>query len=416
MATLEAAKVLGMDDRIGSLEPGKQADLIRVRLDDPRLLPIYDIYSALVFAAMAPDVRDVMVAGRWLMRERDGADAGSPEGDRRRAAGGVAIQVPHGRDRPGQSVNAAAPRRVVIDTDPGIDDALAILFALAHPGLDVATITTVGGNVGLDTTTRNALRLLALAGRTLPVYPGAERPLKRGQTDEVRIHGSDGLGGVALPEPVQPASNESAHEALVRLLSEAPPGSLDILALAPLTNIARLVTEAPQAARRIGRLIAMGGAVREPGNVGQRSEFNIAHDPEAAEIVFSAGLPLTLIPLDVTRKVRAGAAWLARLAAAGTAEAMACRDLIGAYFTDRRDAASRPLHDACVPVLALRPELFTVERMQLSVDCSEGDLAGALDPGDHALDVAMGVDAEAVLDLLATVLAQASSPRTTSHQ
>lgn len=307
-------------------------------------------------------------------------------------------------------------RRVVIDTDPGIDDAIAILFALAHPQLDVAAITTVAGNIGIDTTTRNALRILALAERAVPVHAGASRPLARDHADASAIHGRDGLGGVAFPAPVAPASDEAALEALVRLIGEAPEGTLDILALAPLTNIAMLIREAPQIARRIGRLIAMGGAVREPGNVGKRSEFNIAHDPEAAEIVFSAGLPLTLIPLDVTRKVRADAAYLARLGALGTKQAIACRDLIAAYFIGTSGGESRPLHDPCVPLLALRPDLFSVDPMRLCVDCSHGEFAGALEPGGHSLDVAMGVHAQAVLDILAETLGQPSSPRTTSHQ
>jgi purine nucleosidase/pyrimidine-specific ribonucleoside hydrolase len=308
-------------------------------------------------------------------------------------------------------------RRVIIDTDPGIDDAIAILFALAHPELDVAAITTIAGNIGLETTTHNALRILALAGQSVPVHPGAARSLKRGSRTEVRIHSVGGLGGVAFPEPEEPASSEPAHMALRRLIADAPAGTIDILALAPLTNIARFVEEAPDVARRIGRLIAMGGAVREPGNVGQRSEFNIAHDPEAAEIVFSAGLPLTLVPLDVTRRVRADAAYLARLAALGTKEALVCRDLIAAYLTGTSGGESRPLHAPCVPLLALRPDLFATHSMRLSVNLDEGELAGALEPGEHALAVAMGTDAPAVLDLLAETLGQApSSPRTTSHQ
>ena len=294
--------------------------------------------------------------------------------------------------------------RVIIDTDPGIDDGIAILFALAHPDLEIAAITTVAGNIGIETTTRNALRILALADKSVPVHAGAATPLIRRPADEVRIHGTDGLGGVSFPEPQEAASEEPAHEALIRMLTDAPAGTIDILALAPLTNIARLVREAPDVAHRIGRLIAMGGAVREPGNVGARSEFNIAHDPEAAEIVFSAGLPLTLIPLDVTRKVRADAAYLARLTALGTKQAFACRDLIAAYFDATKGGASRPLHDPCVPLLALRPDLFTTETLSVSINLDKGDLAGAIEDGAHATDIAMGVDAPAVLDLLAETL------------
>jgi len=294
--------------------------------------------------------------------------------------------------------------KVLIDTDPGIDDAIAILFALAHPGVEVAGITTVAGNIGLETTTRNALRILALAGADVPVHAGADGPLNRKRTDEVRIHGADGLGGVAFPEPLTSPAGSDAVGFLRETLMSVPAGTLDILALGPLTNIARLVTDAPEAARRMKRLIAMGGAVHERGNVGARSEFNIAHDPEAAGIVFSAGLPFTLIPLDVTRKVRADRAYLDRLARIGSASALATRDLIAAYFDATQGGESRPLHDPCVPILALRPELFRIERMRLSVNCSGDDLAGALKAGESAVDVAMGVDAEKVLDQLADAL------------
>lgn len=294
--------------------------------------------------------------------------------------------------------------RVLIDTDPGIDDAIAILFALAHPELEVVGITTVAGNIGIGTTTRNALRILALAGKNVPVHAGAKGPLTREGVDETRIHGADGLGGVAFPEPRVEPSGTDAVAFLSETLMERPEGAIDILALGPLTNIAELVTRAPEAARRIRRLIAMGGAVHERGNVGPRSEFNIAHDPEAAEIVFAAGLPFTLIPLDVTRKVRADLAYLAHLADIGTPRALAVRDLIAAYFDATTGGESRPLHDPCVPVLALRPELFRIESMKLSVNCSANELAGAIEPGKHMLDVAMGVEASEVLDLLSGAL------------
>ncbi|WEX10614.1 nucleoside hydrolase [Chelativorans sp. AA-79] len=294
--------------------------------------------------------------------------------------------------------------KVLIDTDPGIDDAIALLFALAHPKLEVAGITTVAGNIGIETTTRNALRILALAGADVPVHAGTERPLARGGVDEIRVHGQDGLGGVRFPDPAASPAGSDAVGFLRDTLMAVPDGTVDILALGPLTNIARLVTDAPEAARRVRQLIAMGGAVHERGNVGARSEFNIAHDPEAAEIVFSAGLPFTLIPLDVTRKVRADRAYLDRLAALGTPAAFAVRDLIAAYFDATTGGESRPLHDPCVPILALHPELFTTGRMALSVDCSAGEFAGALGPGRHMLDVAMKVEAEKALDLLASVL------------
>jgi len=292
----------------------------------------------------------------------------------------------------------------VIDTDPGLDDAVAILYALAAPGLEVLGLATVAGNIGLDLTTRNARRLLALAGAALPVAAGAAAPLARPARDERRIHGEDGLGGVILPEVLPAPFAPYAPDWLAALLSARPAGSVDLFCLGPLTNLALLLDRAPAAARRLGRVIAMGGAIREPGNVGPRAEFNLAHDPEAAARVFAAGLDLTLVPLDVTRRVRAGPGWLARLAASPRPRAAVVRALVAAYFDRAPDALrpeSRPLHDPCVPLLALCPALFGVEAMELAVDLAPGHGAGALIPGPHPVKVAMRVDGPAAIAELA---------------
>jgi purine nucleosidase/pyrimidine-specific ribonucleoside hydrolase len=297
------------------------------------------------------------------------------------------------------------PRPTVIDTDPGLDDAVGILFALDHvEWFDIRGLTSVAGNIGIATTTRNALRLAAVMGRAdVPVVAGAAAPLQRGHKDSAEIHGRDGLGGVALPEPAAVARPGEAADFLAEMLDAEPAGTVDIHALGPLTNIARLILDHPAAARRIGRLIVMGGAIHERGNVGPRAEFNCAVDPEAAAIVFAAGLPTVLIPLDVTRKVRAAPADLDRLRARGTARARLTADLIAAYFdATPTAAASRPLHDPCVMAYALRPELFRIEPMGLAVDRGAGPDAGALTADAKAppVDVAMGVDAAAVIDLL----------------
>ncbi|MBI4048226.1 MAG: nucleoside hydrolase [Devosia nanyangense] len=290
---------------------------------------------------------------------------------------------------------------VIIDTDPGLDDAVAILFALTSGKFDVRGITTVAGNLGIDVTTRNAGRLLALLGRSdIPVVSGATAPLSRPGIDEAAIHGDDGLGGTTLPEPQKPAL-EGADEWLEKTLLAFPDRSLEILALGPLTNIALLIQRNPDAARRIGRIIAMGGAVEEKGNVGPRSEFNFAFDPEAAEIVFASGIDTTLIPLDVTRKVRADADYLARLRS-GPVAAKTAGDLIAAYFQDGRQ--SRPLHDPCVMLYAAAPEIFGIDRIALKVDFTDdpGALVRATDGID--LKVAMGIDADAAKDVLAAGL------------
>ena len=283
--------------------------------------------------------------------------------------------------------------RVIIDTDPGIDDAIALLYALRHPGLDVAAITTVGGNIGLDVTTRNAVRIIALAGADVAVHPGADAPLRRPAGFETAIHGADGLGGVPFPEPTRPPSETGAVDAMRTRIAE---GATTLLCLGPLTNVAHLLDRAPDAAARLTRVIAMGGAVEEPGNVGPRAEFNIAWDPDAAEAVLAAGLPLTLIPLDATRRLRADFAYIARLAGTGTDAARTAADLLAAYFAATDGAESRPLHDPCVPLMALRPEAFRCETRHLAVETD----TGALVPGSHAVRVAMGLDAPRLLDAL----------------
>jgi purine nucleosidase len=295
-------------------------------------------------------------------------------------------------------------RKVIIDTDPGIDDAVAILFALASPAFDVLGITTVAGNIGLTTVTRNAGRILALAGRQdIPVIAGAAAPLARKGFDTADIHGDDGLGGVAFPEPDPEVPLwAGAPRWIAETLLRHPFGSVDILALGPLTNIARLVTDHPAAAGRVRRIVAMGGAIDERGNIGPHSEFNLAADPEAADIVFRAGLPLVLIPLDVTRQVRATRDYLDRLRTSARPSALASADLIDAYFQSTTGGTSRPLHDPCVMLCAERPGLFGVDEIALAVDLGGGVDAGALlrDQDGALVKVAMRVDAQAALDLL----------------
>lgn len=289
---------------------------------------------------------------------------------------------------------------VIIDTDPGIDDAMAILYALRVPELDVLAITTVAGNIGIATTTRNAGRIATLAGVPVTVHPGAAAPLGQTAQNASDIHGKDGLGGVAFPEPVSPASDEDALRAMIRILTERPAGTVDLFCLGPLTNLATLIQTAPDVARRIRQVIAMGGAIDEPGNMGPRAEFNIYFDPKAAAVVLGAGLDLTLIPLDATRKFRADAAYIEALKAMNTAPTDASAALIEAYFAATNGAESRPLHDPTVPLYAVHPDMFHIENRSLNVESD-----GALVAGDHAAKVAMNLDAAALRDALKTGLA-----------
>jgi purine nucleosidase len=301
-------------------------------------------------------------------------------------------------------MSESEPIRAIIDTDPGIDDAVAILFALKSGFFDIRGITTVAGNLGIETTTRNAGRILALGGRPdIPVIAAAKSAISGNRFDSKDVHGDDGLGGVPFPEPLARPLPGDAVDWLAKVLAVEPAGTLDILALGPLTNIARLVVQAPEIARRMRRLIAMGGAVDEPGNVGPRAEFNLAADPEAAEIVFSARLPLTLIPLDVTRKVRADLAWCDELDATAMPCAAAAAGLVRAYFRSTQGRESRPLHDPCVMLFATRPDLFECQGMALTVDTGQGPDAGSLmrEPAGPEISVAMRVQAQEALAILA---------------
>ena len=279
---------------------------------------------------------------------------------------------------------------IIIDTDPGIDDAIAILYALRLPAQDIVALTTVAGNIGLSVTTRNAGRICALAGVPTPVHAGAAAPLGKEPSPELGIHGNDGLGGVHFPEPLSPPASHDAVGAMIEILAAHPSQTVDLFCLGPLTNLALLLDRAPESAQRIRRVIAMGGAVDEPGNVGPKAEFNIAHDPHAAAVVLAANLPFTLIPLDATRQFRADATYIAALRNTGAEFAKASASLIDAYFAATNGAESRPLHDPCVPLLAGHPELFTLKTRMLDVDIA----TGALVDGPHPIKVAMGVDAD----------------------
>ncbi|KRB01109.1 hypothetical protein ASD83_06160 [Devosia sp. Root685] len=292
-------------------------------------------------------------------------------------------------------------KRVIIDTDPGLDDALAILFALGCGKFDVLGLTTIAGNIGLERTTANAGGLLAVMGRgDIPVVRGTDIPLTRELQDLVAIvHGADGLKGVMLPEPLA-APLDDAPGWIARVLAEADPGSVDILALGPLTNVAHVLTEHPEVADRIGEIIVMGGTIHEPGNSGPNSEFNFASDPEAASVVIGSSAKVTIIPLDVTRKVRAQADYVEALP--DTPHGRLARELLTAYLQDGRQ--SRPLHDPCVMLVALDPSLFKIENMKLDIDLGDDPDAGRLlvDRRGKLVDVALGVDTERALALLRT--------------
>lgn len=267
------------------------------------------------------------------------------------------------------------PRKIIIDTDPGKDDAVAILLALAGPELDLLALVAVAGNVPLSRTERNARALLALGGRPdIPVYAGCPRPLLRPPVSAEHVHGDTGLTGLVLPEPTAPLQAEHGVDYLIRTLRAAPPGDITLCLLGPATNLAIALVKAPDIAPRIAEIVWMAGAAREGGNVTPSAEFNVYADPDAAHIVLSAGIPTTLLPLDLTHQLRLDEPRRATLAAIATPAARA----IATLFADDRDA---PFHDPSVIAHLLQPGLFAGPHLAVAVE-----LQGSLTLGMTVID------------------------------
>ena len=194
----------------------------------------------------------------------------------------------------------APKQKLIIDTDPGQDDAVAMLLAFASPELDVLGITTVAGNVPLALTQENARKICDLAGCTdMPVFAGADRPLARSLVTAEHVHGSTGLDGPVLPPPATPLQDGHAVDFLIDTIRSEESGSVTVAPIGPLTNIAMALRKAPDIAERIGRIVMMGGGYFEGGNITPAAEFNIYVDPQAAAEMFTAGIPITMMPLDV---------------------------------------------------------------------------------------------------------------------
>jgi purine nucleosidase len=267
---------------------------------------------------------------------------------------------------------STTPRNIIIDTDPGQDDAVAILLALASPELNVLGITAVAGNVPLALTTRNICQVLELAGRTdVPVYAGAAQPLKRKLVTAEHVHGSTGLDGPTLPEPTMQLQSGEAADFIVRSVREHPAGSITLCALGPLTNVALALHRAPDIAARIREIVLMGGGCFEGGNITPAAEFNMYVDPHAAKQLLASGVPVVMMPLDVTHQVLTTTARVAALRAIGTRCAMAVADMLG--FSERFDVEKYgtdggPLHDPCVVAYLLQPTLFSGRLVNVEVE------------------------------------------------
>jgi purine nucleosidase len=305
----------------------------------------------------------------------------------------------------------AARHSVILDCDPGQDDAVAILLALASPEeIEVLAVTAVAGNVPLSLTERNARQLVELAGRgaDVPVHAGCARPMARPLETAEYVHGETGLNGVALPEPSRPLAPAHAVDAIVDLVMGRPEGTVTLCPIGPLTNVALAMLKEPRLAGRLREIVLMGGAMGL-GNVTPAAEFNIYVDPHAAAVVFGAGAPLTMLGLDVTHQALVTPERLARFAAMGTPVGRACHgmlDFFNRFDTERYGAPGGPLHDPCAVAYLLRPDLFAGKACRVDVE-TEGRSAGRTnvhwwprEPQEPNATVIGGIDADGFFGLL----------------
>jgi len=265
-----------------------------------------------------------------------------------------------------------AVTQIIIDTDPGQDDAVAILLALASPEIEVLGITAVAGNVPLKLTEKNARKICELAGRPdIKVFAGAIRPLVRQLVTAEEVHGKTGLNGPELPDPQMPLQKQYAVDFIVETLMQRESAAVTLCALGPLTNIALALLREPKIAPRIKQIVLMGGGFFEGGNVTPTAEFNIYVDPHAADVVLKSGVPIIMMPLDCTHKALTTAKRTAAFRKLGTRVGVAIADML--EFFERFDEQKYgtdggPLHDPCVIAWLLKPELFTGRHCNVTVE------------------------------------------------
>lgn len=303
-----------------------------------------------------------------------------------------------------------ALHKIILDCDPGVDDAVAILLALASPQeIELLAVTTVAGNVPLERTAYNARRILTLAGRAdIPVYAGCSRPMLEAKGWESKVHGNDGLGNVALPQPSFALQTQHAVDYIIHTI-HTEPGEVTLCPIGPMTNIALAIIKDPSIVPKIKQLVFMGGAAFVPGNVSPAAEFNIYVDPWAAHVVLSAGIPQVMLGLDVTLQAKIDAPYLDALQQVSpllnTATAMM-----------RSYGASDPcLHDPCVIAWLINPQLFKNVTGRISVSYQDDSHRGQTQVAVKArhlqdlepnIAVVTEVDNPALLQMLAERLAR----------
>ena len=273
-------------------------------------------------------------------------------------------------------------RKIIIDTDPGQDDAFAILLALASPAeLDVLGITAVAGNVPLEFTQRNTRIICELAGKPdVKVYAGCDRPLTRKLVTAEHVHGKTGLDGPVMIEPTMPLQIQHAVDFIIETLRSEPAKSVTLCPLGPLTNIAMAFEKAPDIVARVQEIVLMGGGYFEQGNITPAAEFNIYVDPQAADIVFKSGIPLVVMPLDVTHKALTTPARVNDFRNIGTKVGETCAawaDFFERFDIEKYGSAGAPLHDPCVIAYLLNPALFKGRHINVMIETQSELTMGA---------------------------------------
>ncbi len=265
------------------------------------------------------------------------------------------------------------PRKIIIDTDPGQDDAVAILLALASPEeIEVLGITAVAGNVPLELTAKNARIICELAGKPdVKVYAGCDRPMAKTLVTAEHVHGQTGLNGPKLPDPVMALQDGHGVDFIIDTLRAEPAGTVTLCPLGPLTHIATAFERAPDIIEQVQEIVLMGGAYFEVGNITPAAEFNIYVDPEAAEITFRSGVPIVVMPLDVTHKALVTPARNDAFRALGTPVGTAVAemtDFFERFDKEKYGSEGAPLHDPCVTAYLIRPELFSGRHVNVEIE------------------------------------------------
>ena len=275
-------------------------------------------------------------------------------------------------------------KKIIIDTDPGQDDAVAILLALASPELDVLGITAVAGNVPLAYTEKNARVICELAGRTdIPVFAGCAEPLTRKLVTAEHVHGKTGLDGIDLPDPTMPLQDMHAVDFIIETLRREPADSITLCPLGPLTNIAAAFRKAPEIVEEIQQIVLMGGAYFEVGNITPAAEFNIYVDPEAADIVFKSGADIVVASLDITHRALTSREWVDQMRGLGrVGRAVASwTDFFERFDVAKYGSKGAPLHDPTVIAYLLDPKLFSGRHINVGIE-TQSDLTRVMTVAD----------------------------------